>query len=336
MRARLIPAVLLAFAISVVPESIAVAAPPQQLGTRPGSIGIRLVAAPGASPNGSLASSYIVDRLAPGTSIVRNVEIDNTTRASVDVSVYSAAASILRGSFSFAPGHNGNDLSRWTSVGHDVLRLAPDTESLDSLRISVPRNASSGERYAVLWAEVSDSPTAAGGVELVNRVGIRMYLSIGPGGAPPSSFSVGALTAKRSTAGEPFVVATVRNTGQSMLDLSGSLRLSNGPGGLGAGPFAATLTSVLAPDVSELVIVPLNTELPRGPWQANLGLTNGLIYRSTEATITFPRNAAAAKEPGETGFPLLILVVFGLLLLLVITALALLASRRSIVRMRPI
>jgi hypothetical protein len=332
--ARLIAIVLSAFALSIVPESTAVAAPPSQASPGSGSIGIRLVAVPGASPDGSLASSYIVSRVAPGSSIVHSVEIDNTTRASADVSVYPAAASIVRGSFSFAPGHGANELSRWTSVNHGVLLLAPDSELLDTLRISVPTDSSPGERYAVLWAEVSESPPTAGGVELVNRVGIRIYLSVGPGGAPPSNFTVSALTAKRSSTDAPLVTATVRNTSQTMLDI-GSLMLSRGPGGLGAGPFPVTMPSILPPDDSELVTVPLNKELPLGPWHASLRLTSGLVHRSATATITFPHNVVAGRGPVGTKFPLLVPVVFGLLLLLAITALALLASRRRIVRMRP-
>jgi hypothetical protein len=333
VRARLIAIVLLAVALSVVPERTAVAAPS---GPDPGSIGIKLVAVPGTPPDGSLASSYIVSRMAPGASVTRSVEIDNTTKASAEVSVYSAAASVIGGSFSFAPGRDGNELSRWTSVNRPGLRLAPGSESLDALRIGVPTNASPGERYAVLWAEVSGSPPTTGGVELVNRVGIRMYISIGRGGALPSNFSVGAPAAKRTTTGEPVVIATVRNTGQTILDISGSLSLSQGPGGLSAGPFAVRVSPILSPRDSELVTVPLDRELPLGPWHANLALTSGLIHRSAAATITFPHNLAAAPKPAETNFPVLILVVFGLLLLLVMTTVALLASRRRVVRMRPI
>ena len=49
--------------------------------------------------------------------------------------------------------------------------------------IDVPVDASAGERYAVVWAEVSAPASAAGGVTLVNRVGVRVYLSVAPGGA---------------------------------------------------------------------------------------------------------------------------------------------------------
>jgi hypothetical protein len=162
-----------------------------------------------------------------------------------------------------------------------------------------------------------------------------MDLSIGPGGAPNSNFAIGPLSAQRSTTGNPLVVATVRNSGQSTLDISGNLTLSKGPGGLGAGPFAVKLSAVLAPGTSEPVSVQLNKELPRGPWQADLGLESGLLHRSAAATITFPRGLGVPKAPIAARFPSLFVIVIVLLVLLTIATLALLASRRRIGRLRP-
>jgi hypothetical protein len=81
----------------------------------------------------------------------------------------------------------------------------------------------------VSWAEVSARPATEGGVTLVNRVGVRMYMSVGPGGAPSSTFAIGSLSARRSTTGESLVVSAVHNGGGSTLDLGGTLMLSHGP-----------------------------------------------------------------------------------------------------------
>ena len=203
MRGRLIALLLFAGSGAIVPMSNASGAPPSRSSPTTGSVGIRLVAVPGTAPSNPLASSYVVDMLAPGTKLSRSVEIDNDTDASVDVSVYPAAASIVRGNFAFAASTNGNELSSWTSVNHDVLHLAPGGEAFDTLTINVPGSASSGARYGVLWAQVSAPPTDAGGITLVNRVGVRMYLSIGPGGAPAANFAISSLTAERSALGSP-------------------------------------------------------------------------------------------------------------------------------------
>jgi len=294
MRRHIVRPCLIALALVagiIVPASSAVAAAPAK---SVAGIGVRLVAMPGDSHVGPLARSYIVERVAPGTSLRRRVVISNTTRSTVRVAVYPAAASLHRGAFAFGAGHSPNELTGWTSVSRDVLRLPPGTATYETVTIRVPRNASSGERYGVVWAAVAAPAPAGGGVTVVNRVGIRMYLSIGPGGAPPSNFAIGPLTAERSAAGQPIVVATVRNTGKRTLDIRGTLTLSNGPGGLRAGPIPVTLGATLGPSASEPATIRLDGRLPRGPWRARLRLTSGPLQRTAAATITFPRRAAAA------------------------------------------
>jgi hypothetical protein len=315
MRCRLLALSLLAAAVFVPAAGAAASS---------GGIGVRLVDVPTASRN-PLARSYIVDALAPGTSVRRRVEIRNSTRAPADVVVYPGAAHFRRGNFSFASGRTRNELAGWTSVSRGALRLQPGTSVFETVTIKVPKSAASGERYAVLWAAVSGPAPAGGGVTLVNRVGVRMYVSVSPGGAPPSSFAIGVLTAERSATREPLVVANVRNSGRQTLDIGGILTLSAGPGGLRAGPFPVTLRAALAPGASEQASVRLDRRLPRGPWRAELRLTSGTIERSAVATISFPIVVPAAKVPTAS------LVIRGgliLIALLAIAALILLFTRR--------
>jgi hypothetical protein len=286
-----------------------------------GSIGIRLVAVPGVVPADSRARSYIIDRVAPGTSIERRIEISNTTASAAAVTVYPAAAGLYRGMFTFASGHSRNDLSRWTWLKQSLFHLAPGTKAFVPVTINVPSNASAGERYAVIWAEVSTRPPGAGGVRLVNRVGVRMYVSVGSGGTPPARFAIGRLIAKRSTSGRPLVVAKIRNSGGRTLAITGTLTLSKGPGGLRAGPIPLTLGMNLAPGRSEPATASLDKRLPRGPWRAQLRLRSGLFHRVVTATITFPRRAGAAKpvtaraaSGGSRHLSLLVALVLGALL----------------------
>ena len=284
MRGRLIALSLLAAII--VPASSALALSNQPLADL-GSIGIRIVDVPPDSRNDPLAFSYIVNRLAPGASVQRRVEISNNTRSTAAIAVYPAAASLRQDEFAFASSHSKNELAGWTSVSRDVLRLAPGTKALETVTIRVPKDAASGERYGVIWAEVSTS--GSGGVRLANRVGIRMYLSVGPGGAPPSNFAIVSLTARRSASGQPLVVATVQNRGQRTIAISGTLTLSEGPGGVRAGPFSVKVGVPLAPRASRPVTVRLDRRLPRGPWRAEMRLQGRLVRRVAVATITFPR-----------------------------------------------
>jgi hypothetical protein len=271
----------------MIPASGALAASPQ-LATDSGSIGIRIVdVPPDSSRNDPLALSYIVNRLAPGKTIQRRIEVSNSTRSTVAVSVYPAAAGLRQGEFVFGPNHRKNELAGWTSVSRDVVRLQPDTKASETVTIRVPKDAAAGEHYAVIWAEVSTS--GSGSVKLANRVGIRMYLSVGTGGAPPSNFVIGPLTAKRSSSGQSLVVARIHNTGKRTIAVSGNLTLSKGPGGVRAGPFAAKLAMPLTPGSTRAVTVRLDKQLPRGPWRAQLRLKTRLIQRVAVATLTFPR-----------------------------------------------
>jgi hypothetical protein len=274
----------------VVPVSAARATPTPGSPNTAGGIGVRLVDVPDARA-GPLARSYIEGRLAPGTSIHRRVEVSNTTRSTAIVAVYPAAASLHRGRFAFAAGRSQNELSSWTSVGRAVLRLAPGTTGSETVTVRVPKEASAGQRYAVVWAAISAKPSSAGGMTLVNRVGIRMYLSIGAGGAPPSSFAIGSLTVRRSTTGAPIVSANVRNDGQRTLDISGTLTLSRGPGDLRAGPFSARPYTALVPGTATSVTVVLDRRLPRGPWRVRIHLRSGSVQRVAVATMTFPPDA---------------------------------------------
>jgi hypothetical protein len=286
MHGRLIALSLLAGII--IPASSALAGLSDQPTADSGGIGIRIIDVPADSRNDPLAFSYIVNRLAPGKSIQRRVEVSNNTRSTAAVAVYAAGASLRQGEFAFAPGHNKNELSSWTSVSQGVLHLQPGTRAFETVTIRVPKDASSGERYGVIWAEVSTS--GSGGVKLANRVGIRMYLSVGPGGPPPSNFVIGSLTARRAASGQPLVVARIHNSGQRTIAISGNLTLSNGPGGVRGGPFPVKLVVPLTPGASRSVTVRLDKRLPRGPWRAEMRLRGRLLQRVAVATIMFPRH----------------------------------------------
>jgi hypothetical protein len=162
-----------------------------------------------------------------------------------------------------------------------------------TVTIDVPEDAPPGEQYGVVWAEVRSEPVADGGVLQVSRVGIRIYLSVGPGGAPAADFTIDSLTAERSSEGQPIVLATVHNIGGRALDMSGTLKLLAGPGGLSAGPFPATLGTTLPIAGRETVTIALDDAIPAGPWDARITLRSGLLERTARATISFPASGAS-------------------------------------------
>jgi hypothetical protein len=277
-------------ALVVAPAGASIAGP---RAATTGGIGLQLLDAPVAAGNDPRAQIYIVDHLAPGVVIHRRIEVSNTTASTAHIILYPASATIEDGTFVGAAGHTQNDVSSWTSVYPESVDVAANSSALALVSITVPIDPAPGERYAVVWAEVRSAPVAGGGIVQVSRVGIRLYLSVGPGGAPAPDFTIDSLTATRSADGQPTVLASVRNTGGRALDMSGTLKLEAGPSGLSAGPFPATLGTTLAIGDTEGVTFVLDRQLPAGPWDAQITLRSGLLARSARATITFPKVGAA-------------------------------------------
>ncbi len=258
-------------------------------------VGIRLVDAPVATRNNPRAQIYIIDHVAPGTLVERRIEVSNDTGKDAQIEVYPAAATIEGGSFLGLEAATPNELSTWTTLSRDELNLADGVKDMVHVRIDVPTNAPPGEQYAVVWAQTTSGAKDGSGVTQVSRVGIRIYLSVGPGGEPASDFKIESLTSARDSSGTPMVSAEIHNTGGRALDLSGTLKLTSGPGGLSAGPFPVTLGTTLGVGATEPITVRLDEQLPNGPWEARVRVTSGLLTKTAQETLTFPDAGA-----GET------------------------------------
>lgn len=146
----------------------------------------------------------------------------------------------------------------------------------------------------MVWASTASTPRTGGEITQVHRVGVRMYLDIGPGGEPPSDFSIGEVRPARDPDGKPSLTVQVSNTGGRAIDLTGTVTLTDGPAGSRAGPFPVGQGVTLAPGAAGQVIATFPAALPNGPWNAEVKLESGLVQRSVTARITFP-------DPGQIG-----------------------------------
>ncbi|MBQ1018234.1 hypothetical protein KBX71_10220 [Micromonospora sp. D93] len=176
------------------------------------------------------------------------------------------------------------------------MELGPQGETRVQATVTVPPPASRGERYGVIWASTASTPRAGGEITQVHRVGVRMYLDIGPGGEPASDFSIGEVRPARSPEGEPSLTIKVSNTGGRAVDLTGAVTLTDGPAGSRAGPFPVVQGVTLAPGASGQVIARFPVTLPNGPWNAEVNLESGLVKRSVTAQITFPDAGQVGKR----------------------------------------
>jgi len=324
---RLLSMLMLTMAAgTMIPAASAFAGEPPA--SRPGMqrFGVRLVDVPVSAAHNPRALRYIIDYLAPGQAIHRRILILNEESRTAHFTVYPDAARIGHGLFTGDAGETRSELTRWITLKHGSLTLRPHTSALDMVTIRVPRAATRGEHYGVLWAQQVARGRSAHGLRIteVARVGIRIYLAIGRGGAPPTRFVITSLTGHWSTGGQPLLVARVRNTGGRAIDLSGQARLTHGPGGTTAGPFRGQQIITLAPGQSADMTFAPGKALPPGPWLVRITLASGFTTRSTQATIQLTTSTA---DSTWTHLPMIIWGT-GLMLALLILAQTLIRHAR--------
>jgi hypothetical protein len=300
---RLIGAIVLALATGTMGalSPAATAAPQARLAATPGTpgeFGVRLVDVPVSQAGNPRAYRYIIDCLPAGTVIHRRILIINDEPQAARFSVYPGAAHIAGGLFAGDAGATRSELTTWISVEHQALTLAPGASALDMVTVRVPRGATRGEHYGVIWVQQAARPGLTGfSLTEISRVGVRVYLTVGRGGIPPASFAIDSITGRRLPGGQPVITAHVTNTGGRAIDLTGSARLASGPGDTSSGPFPALQMVTLAPGQSWNVAFATPRGLPGGSWRATVTLASGLTTATGTAAVQFaPAVAAPAGQ----------------------------------------
>ncbi|HXP56151.1 MAG TPA: hypothetical protein VN847_14400 [Streptosporangiaceae bacterium] len=289
--------------------------------------GIKLLQAPASEAGDPRADIYIIDHLNPGADISRNFQVSNTGSNTITLSLYPAAAAVSGGTFKFAAGHTQNEMTTWVHLNKSTVTLAPHTAATVTATVDVPKDATAGNDDGVIWAE--QDAKGPGNVNLVSRVGIRMYLNIGPGGAPAAGFTVGTPTTSSGPNGTHLVSVPVNNTGGRAVDVRGSMSLTNGPGGLQAGPFNPQSMDTLAPGQSHPVTFALSSKLPEGPWQATFMFKSDLITKTEKVTLNLASGPATTAK-SRKNFPIVpVAGGIGLFLILAVGAFFILRHRRT-------
>jgi len=261
-----------------------------------GSFGVRLVDVPVSEAGNPRALRYIIDYLPTGAVIHRRILVANDESRTARFTVYADAAFISGGEFAGYAGATRNELTNWISVQHPTVTLAAGASVMDLITIRVPPGATRGEHYGVIWVQQAAKARARDGesdVTEVSRVGVRLYVAVGRGGAPPTSFDITSVTGHLTDAGQPIIVAHVNNTGGRAIDLNGSARLTDGPGGTSSGPFPAQRIVTLAPGQSWNMTFAAPKSLPDGSWRATVTLASGLTKATATTTIALTTIVAA-------------------------------------------
>ena len=258
--------------------------------------GVRLVDVPVSDAHNPRGLRYIIDFLHPGMVIRRRIMVISQESQAAHFTVYPDAAGIKKGYFIGAAGKTRSELTKWIKVAHSKVNLGPEKSVMDLVTIRVPKIATRGEHYGVIWVQQSSKVRQAGGIAVkeIARVGIRIYLAIGQGGVPPTRFTISSIAGHKSPRGKPYVTALVRNTGGRAVDVSGTVRLTHGPGGTSAGPFSLQRVVTLAPGQSQPVTFAPPRSLPNGPWLASIKLVSGMTVERASATISFSPMAATS------------------------------------------
>lgn len=280
------------------PVSRAQKTPATEPPARLSGVGLRLAEAPSERRDDPRTRIYVIDHVNPGRTITRRLLVSNDTDEPTRLRLYVGSARVESGGFVVEEGRGSGRLPNWARIEPAEVDL-PARGSADArLVIQVPKDAPDGEVYGAALVERPPRLDPGAQIAVALRAGVRIYLSVGDGSEPRSDFEISSLAAGRDDAGKPVVSAKVRNTGERALDMSGELRLTDGPGGASTGPFPARLGTTLGAGDSADVVTTLDLGLPDGPWRAELTLRSGTTEHAVAATLTFPsQDAEGVTQP---------------------------------------
>jgi len=167
--------------------------------TGPGGLGLRIAQVPSEVQGIPYANAYIIFKLMPAKTYVEKITLSNTTNLPMNVSLFPASATNIKGVFQPLEIALPNGLASWTSVEPKSAKLPAHTELVATVTIKVPADAISSQQYGIIWAATGTYPNsnAIGGI---SRVGIRMYDQVGETTPGDTSSPAPSATSTTSTA----------------------------------------------------------------------------------------------------------------------------------------
>ncbi|MDX1659026.1 MAG: hypothetical protein R3343_09420 [Nitriliruptorales bacterium] len=170
-------------------------------------------------------SSYLIHDVSPGDVLEDRVEVVNLTNAPIQLLVESVDAT-LNADGAFAPAGPGTrrEAGAWIELERNSLEIAPLGAESVGVTITVPSTAPAGDHVAAIVVQRED-PDLQGNVRVVNRVGVRVYLTVGGGGPLSRDFSIAGFRWAGTPTDLQFEVEIV-NTGQLLVEPAGTIEVS--------------------------------------------------------------------------------------------------------------
>src|SRR5580698_4654589 len=170
---------MLSMLLLLTAASIAVPATSALASAGPGlqQFGVRLFDVPLAAAHNPRGLRYIIDFVHPGSVFRRRILVLNQETRRSHFAVYPDAAQITHGLFIGDAGETRSELTSWISLQSQALAVRPWASVLDMVTIRVPRGATRGEHYGIVWVQQTARVHRSDGTSIieVNRVGIRIY-----------------------------------------------------------------------------------------------------------------------------------------------------------------
>lgn len=255
--------------------------------------------------------SYVVRTVAPGASFDDRLEARNPTDSPLDLVVEPVDAAVTPDG-SFAPGTTTTAEGGWLRVTPDRLRVPARGSVRVALRVVVPADAAPGDHIAAVVVRKAEAPSGSG-VQVVNRVGVRVYLTVTPPAAPAPrrAFEFRGL---RWTGNRTFE-ADVANVGDLLVEPLGTLTIARGD-------FDTTVDVPVLGTVppGQVLTLPVraNGALEPGTYEARLRLRLVQGGSEQEQRVTFTEAGTPAPEEEDDTVPLLpLLLAVGALALVV-------------------
>lgn len=171
--------------------------------------------------------AYVVRTVAPGTAFDDQLEARNLTDRPLDLDVEAVDATVTSDG-SFAPGVTAAAEGGWLRVTPTQVRVPAQGSVRVALRVTVPADAAPGDHIAAVVVRRATPPTGDG-VQFVNQVGVRVYLTVTPPAtpAPRRAFEFRALRWTGEPRARAFE-ADVANVGDLLVEPVGTLTIARG------------------------------------------------------------------------------------------------------------